>query len=323
MELRTVDYHTAGEPFRIVVSDVGEIAGASVRERRETAAATERIDRVRRLLCHEPRGHADMYGCFVVPPDDEGGNFGALFWHKDGYSTACGHGTIALGAWAVESRRVAAPCDGQVDVVIDVPSGRVIARVRCASGAVEEVAFVNVPAWVIARGVDAGEVRADVAWGGAFYAFVPAAAFGLHVTPQDLPALIVAGRAVKAALDGTPVSRHPHDERLSGIYGTVLTERIGPRHHRNVAIFADGEVDRSPTGSATSARTALLLTDGEIGVGDAWRNDSIAGTSFTARAIGDTAEGVLTEVSGTAFRTGEHRFVLDPRDPLGTGFVLR
>ncbi|MBV9366277.1 MAG: proline racemase family protein [Solirubrobacterales bacterium] len=323
MELRTVDYHTAGEPFRIVVSDVGEIAGASVRERRETAAATERIDRVRRLLCHEPRGHADMYGCFIVPPDDEGGNFGALFWHKDGYSTACGHGTIALGAWAVESRRVAAPCDGQVDVVIDVPSGRVIARVRCASGAVEEVAFVNVPAWVIARGVDAGEVRADVAWGGAFYAFVPAAAFGLHVTPQDLPALIVAGRAVKAALDGTRVSRHPHDERLSGIYGTVLTERIGPRHHRNVAIFADGEVDRSPTGSATSARTALLLTDGEIGVGDAWRNDSIAGTSFTARAIGDTAEGVLTEVSGTAFRTGEHRFVLDPRDPLGTGFVLR
>ena len=255
MELRTVDYHTAGEPFRIVVSDVGEIAGASVRERRETAAATERIDRVRRLLCHEPRGHADMYGCFVVPPDDEGADFGALFWHKDGYSTACGHGTIALGAWAVESRRVAAPCDGQVDVVIDVPSGRVIARVRCASGAVEEVAFVNVPAWVIARGVDAGEVRADVAWGGAFYAFVPAAAFGLHVTPQDLPALIVAGRAVKAALDGTPVSRHPHDERLSGIYGTVLTERIGPRHHRNVAIFADGEVDRSPTGSATSART--------------------------------------------------------------------
>ena len=117
MEVRTVDYHTAGEPFRIVVSDVGEIAGADVRERRETAAATERIDRVRRLLCHEPRGHADMYGCFVVPPDDEGADFGVLFWHKDGYSTACGHGTIALGAWAVESGRVAAPGDGEVDVV--------------------------------------------------------------------------------------------------------------------------------------------------------------------------------------------------------------
>jgi proline racemase len=323
MDLRTVDYHTAGEPFRIVVSDVGEIAGATARERRETAAATERIDRVRRLLCHEPRGHADMYGCFIVPPDDEDANFGALFWHKDGYSTACGHGTIALGAWAVESGRVAAPSDGQTDVMIDVPSGRVTARVRCAAGTVEGVAFVNVPVSVAARRVDVGEVEADVAWGGAFYAFVPAAAFGLRVTPEDLPALIVAGRAVKAALDNAPVSRHPYDDRLSGIYGTVLTERVGPRHHRNVAIFADGEVDRSPTGSATSARTALLLADGEIGVGDAWRNDSIAGTSFTAQAIGEVAEGVLTEVSGTAFRTGEHRFMLDPRDPLGTGFVLR
>ena len=323
MDVRTVDYHTAGEPFRIVVSDVGEIAGADVRGRRETTAATERIDRVRRLLCHEPRGHADMYGCFVVPPDDEGADFGALFWHKDGYSTACGHGTIALGAWAVQSGRVAAPGDGQVDVVIDVPSGRVTARVRCAAAMVEEVAFAGVPASVAARGVDAGEVKADVAWGGAFYAFVPAAAFCLRVTPEDLPALIVAGRAVKAALDGTSVSRHPHDDRLSGIYGTVLTERVGPRHHRNVAIFADGEVDRSPTGSATAARTALLLADGEIGIGDAWRNDSIAGTSFRAQPIGNVAEGVLTEVSGTAFRTGEHRFVLDPRDPLGTGFVLR
>jgi proline racemase len=323
MDLRTVDYHTAGEPFRIVVSDVGEIAGANVRERREAAAASERIDRVRRLLCHEPRGHADMYGCFVVAPDDEGADFGVLFWHKDGYSTACGHGTIALGAWAVESGRVAAPADGPVEVVIDVPSGRVSARVRCAAGMVQEVAFVNVPASVSARGVAAGGVEADVAWGGAFYAFVPAAAFGLRVTAADLPALIVAGRAVRAALEGAPVARHPRDERLSGIYGTVLTERVGPRHHRNVAIFADGEVDRSPTGSATSARTALLLADGEIGIGDSWRNDSIAGTSFTARAIGEVAEGVLTEVCGTAFRTGEHRFVLDARDTLGTGFVLR
>ena len=283
MDVRTVDYHTAGEPFRIVVSDIGEIGGANVRERRETAAATERIDRVRRLLCHEPRGHADMYGCFVVPPDDAGADFGVLFWHKDGYSTACGHGTIALGAWAVQSGRVAAPRDGQVDVVIDVASGRVTARVRCVDATVEEVAFVNVPASVTARGVDAGEVEADVAWGGAFYAFVPAAAFGLRVTPEDLPALIAAGREVKAALDGAPVSQHPRDDRLSGIYGTVLTERIASRHHRNVAIFADGEVDRSPTGSATSARTALLLADGEIGIGDTWRNDSIAGTSFTAR----------------------------------------
>jgi len=246
-----------------------------------------------------------------------------LFWHKDGYSTACGHGTIALGAWAVESGRIGAPADGDVDVTIDVPSGRVVATVHRRGGAVAGVAFRNVPAFVIARGVEAGGVEADVACGGAIYAFVPAERFGLRVAAEDLPELIAAGRAVKHALDGSAVARHPHDDRLSGIYGTVLFEELGPLHRRNVAIFADGEVDRSPTGSATSAVTALLHDDGALGDGQEWRNDSIVGTTFTARVVGEAPDGLLTEVEGTSFRTGEHRFVLDPRDTLGTGFVLR
>ncbi len=323
MEIRTTDYHTAGEPFRIVQEGLPDIPGATVRDRREYAAGSDEVDRVRRLLCHEPRGHADMYGCFLVPPDDDGADFGVLFWHKDGYSTACGHGTIALGAWAAESGRVVAPADGEVEVTIDVPSGRVVATVRRRSGAVESVVFRNVPSFVIARGVAAGDVEADVAYGGAIYAFAPAASLGLAVVPEDLPELIAAGRAVKEALQDSDVARHPDDDRLSGIYGTVFYEELGPLHQRNVAIFADGEVDRSPTGSATSARTALLEADGAIGEGQTWRNDSIVGTTFHARAIGHTPEGLLTEVEGTAFRTGEHRFVLDPRDPLGTGFVLR
>ncbi|HEX8204808.1 MAG TPA: proline racemase family protein [Solirubrobacteraceae bacterium] len=318
MEIAATDYHTAGEPFRIVTSV--DVPGATVLERRGRAAS-EDVDRVRRLLCHEPRGHADMYGCFVVPPDDDGADFGVLFWHKDGYSTACGHGTIALGAWAVESGRVAAPADGEVDVTIDVPSGRVGARVMCAGGAVERVAFRNVPAYVVARGV--GELGVDVAYGGALYAFVAADRVGLALTPAALPDLIRAGREIKAALEGTEVARHPSDPRLSGIYGTVIHERVGERHHRNVVVFADGEVDRSPTGSATSARTVLLAEDGELGEGETWRNDSIVGTSFAARVIGRVEEGVLTEVEGTSYRTGEHVFVLDPRDELGTGFVLR
>ena len=305
MEVRATDYHTAGEPFRIVEAGAVDLPGATVGERRERAAASEDAERVRRLLCHEPRGHADMYGGFLVPPDDDGADLGVLFWHKDGYSTACGHGTIALGAWAVESGRVSAPADGEVDVTIDVPSGRVVARVRCRGGAVESVAFLNVPAYVVARS-DAF----DLAYGGAIYAFVAVERHGLRVVPEDLPALIAAGREIKRELDGTDV------------YGAVFHEQVGPLHHRNVAIFADGEVDRSPTGSATSARTALLVADG-LAEGETWRNDSIAGTTFHARAIGETPDGVLTEVEGMAYRTGEHRFVLDPRDPLGTGFVLR
>jgi proline racemase len=318
MRARTVDLHTAGEPFRIVLDGAPPIPGATVRDKRAFAQGSEEVDAVRRLLCHEPRGHADMYGCFLVEPDDDGADLGALFWHKDGYSTACGHGTIALGAWAVESGRVAPPPggDGVVDVTIDVPSGRVGARVTVRAGAVVEVAFRNVPSYVVARDVPAGDVRVDLAWGGALYAFVPAAAFGLRVAAAELPALIAAGRAVKAALADSPHVRHPTDDRLSGLYGTVLHEAVAPDAERNVTIFADGEVDRSPCGSATSARTALRD-------GMPWTNTSIVGASFGARALGETPEGVLTEVSGMAYRTGEHVFTLDPRDPLGTGFVLR
>ena len=300
-----------------------QIPGATVCERRVVAAQTEAVDAVRRLLCHEPRGHADMYGCFPVPPDDDGADLGVLFWHKDGYSTACGHGTIALGAWAVETGLVAAPEDGEVDVTIDVPSGRVVARVRCRGGAVESVAFRNVPSFVIARAIPAAGVAVDVAYGGAIYAAVPAERFGLRVVPDDLPALIAVGREVKRALEGTDAARHRDDERLSGIYGTILYEELGPLHQRNVTVFADGEVDRSPCGSGTSARCALLAADGLLGPGQELRHDSVIGTTFTARVLGETPEGLLTEVEGTAFRTGEHRFTLDPRDTLGTGFVLR
>jgi proline racemase len=187
MEIATVDYHTAGEPFRIVLEGAPEIPGETVLARREFAERSTAVEHARRLLCHEPRGHADMYGCFVVPPDDDGADFGVLFWHKDGYSTACGHGTIALGAWAVESGRVPAPEDGAVEVTIDVPSGRVVARVELRSGAVERVAFRNVPAYAIARDVDAGDCRADLAYGGAIYAFVPAERLGLPVSPDRLP----------------------------------------------------------------------------------------------------------------------------------------
>ena len=323
MDVVTTDWHTAGEPFRIALEGVPEIPGATVAERRLAAIADPGIDGVRRLLCHEPRGHADMYGGFLVPPDDDGAHLGVLFWHKDGFSTACGHGTIALGAWAVRTGRVAADPDGETDVVIDVPSGRVTARVRCRGGRVEAVTFRNVPSSVVARGVDVDGITVDVAFGGALYASVPAAAYGLRVTGEDLPQLIATGRRVKAALEGTDVARWPADERLSGIYGTILWEELAPGHQRNVAVFADGEVDRSPCGSGTCARVALLAGEGALADGDVLRHDSVTGTTFLARVADRAPEGVIVEVEGTAFPTGEHRFTLDPDDPLGTGFVLR
>jgi proline racemase len=335
LELETVDYHTAGEPFRIVTAGAPEVPGATVRERREHARRSDEAERVRRLLCHEPRGHADMYGCLVVPPDDAGADLGVLFWHKDGWSTACGHGTIALGTWAVEAGRVAAADDGATDVTIDVPSGRVVARVERRAGAVEAVTFRNVPSYALARGVAVetacGRLAVDVAYGGAIYASLPASAAGLAVEPASYGALIALGREVKAALATTEHARHPSDDRLSGIYGTILYDDLGdtpdgPRQ-RNVTVFADGEVDRSPCGSGTCARAALLHADGRLGSGRVLTHDSIVGTTFRAAVTQETtAEGrhaVVVEVRGAAYRTGEHRFVLDPRDPVATGFVLR
>jgi len=321
--ITTCDYHTAGEPFRIVTGGAPEIPGNTILDRRETAAATESIDFVRRLLCHEPRGHADMYGGFIVPPNDAGADFGVLFWHKDGYSTACGHGTIALGAWAVESGVAPAQPDGETIVTIDVPSGRVAAHVRSRDGAIESVAFQNVPAYVVAQGLSAGPATVDVAYGGALYASVPAASLGLTVEPARLPELIAAGRAIKSALSGTAAAEHQNDERLSGIYGTIIYEALAPLHQRNVTIFADGEVDRSPCGSGTSARCALLHAEGRLREGEELLHEGIVGTQFRARVLGNSTEGTLTQVEGMAYKTGEHRFFLDPRDPLHTGFVLR
>jgi proline racemase len=319
--ITTVDYHTAGEPFRVVTGGVPDIPGATVLERR---ANTAHVDHVRRLLCHEPRGHADMYGCFLVPPDDPGAHLGVLFWHKDGYSTACGHGTIALGVHAVREGLVKADPDGETDVVIDVPSGRVTARVRCDGGAVTAVTFVNVPSYVIARGVEAAGVRVDVAYGGAIYASLPASAVGLKVSPDHLTELIAWGRRVKAALADHPAARHPGDDRLSGVYGVIFFDELGGEagqvRQRNVTVFADGEVDRSPCGSGTAARLALLHEDGLRGT---LVHESIVGTTFLGRVADVTQAGVIPEIEGMAYRTGRHVFELDPADPLGTGFTLR
>lgn len=333
--ISTVDYHTGGEPFRIVAEAPVPIPGSTVAERRARAIEAADVQELRAVLCSEPRGHADMYGGFVVPPDDDGAHLGVLFWHKDGFSTACGHGTIALGAWAVDTGLVPAPDTGSADVVIDVPSGRVTARVHRQAGRTVGVDFVNVPSWVVAREVPVvtsrGEVTVTVAYGGAIYATLPASQLGLAVTPAHLGDLIMLGREVKWALNDSEHAVHPSDPRLTGVYGTIWFDELGHLdgqvHQRNVAVFADGEVDRSPCGSGTCARLAVLSADGRLPAGTSLRHDSIVGSTFTGTVLDtvdvDGRRAVLPQVTGMAYRTGEHRFLIDPHDPQVPGFVLR
>lgn len=319
--IETTDYHTGGEPFRIVTGGVELPRGATILAQRRDAA--ERLDDVRRLLVNEPRGHADMYGCFVTEPEDSGADLGVVFFHNAGYSTACGHGTIALVTWAIDEGIVERR-EPETRVVVDVPSGRLETIARVEGGKVRSVRFRNVPSFVWAEGLEAAGRRVDVAFGGAFYASVAE-----RVEPRELPRLIELGRAIKRDLEAEHVIVHPEQPELRDVYGVIFwqDESEEPLTQRNVTVFADGEVDRSPCGSGTSARLALLDAQGRLTRGEQLSHLSIVGSEFTGRVVG-AAEvagraAVVTEVEGSAYRTGRASFELDPDDPLGTGFLLR
>jgi len=319
--VETVDYHTGGEPFRIVVGGGPELDGGTILERRRDAL--ERHDRLRRLLVYEPRGHADMYGCHVVPPNDGDADLGVVFFHNAGYSTACGHGTIALVTWALEEG-VVGRREGVNRVVVDVPSGRLETVAKVEDGKVRSVRFRNVPSFVWAEHVRVAGRLVDIAFGGAFYATLEE-----RVEPSELPRLIELGRSIKRGLEAEHELVHPLEPELHGLYGVIFWqhELDEPFTQRNVTVFADGEVDRSPCGSGTTARLASLDRQGGLERGATLVHRSIVGSEFQAWVVGDDRVGeypaVIAEVEGAAFRTGRSSFELDPDDPLGEGFLLR
>jgi proline racemase len=342
LQVTTVDYHTGGEPFRIVTGGVRPLEGRTVLERRRFARQV--LDRVRHLLIDEPRGHADMYGCFVTEPDDAAADLGVVFFHNEGYSTACGHGTIALVTWAIESGRIPARAPEE-EILVDVPSGRLacLARMDPDGVHVASVRFRNVPSFVLAAdvpvGTSLGEVRCAVSYGGAFYASVDVGGLGLDVSPASLPALIALQRELRPALDAALDVVHPEEPELRSIYGVIYWQEEPTSDadqaegvtltQRNVTVFANGEVDRSPCGSGTSARLALLAANGRLGPGGrgTLRHLSVVGSRFLGKVVAETEvagrPAVVTTVEGSAYLTGRHDFTLDPRDPLGTGFLLR
>lgn len=349
--VETDDWHTAGEPFRIVSQLPPHCAtiGSSVKARRQNIVDTPNhpVDVLRQALCQEPRGHADMYGGFITPPDDAGALFGVLFWHKDGFSTACvrhvphplehdltrqGHGTIALGCWAVQKGLVIVPEHGQTDVVIDVPSGRVKAQVITEQGKVTKVHFINVPSYQIASNIPVKlssgiEITLDLGWGGATYALVNVADIGPGgINPKRHDEFVSLGREFKAALG---VKARHNDLEL---YGVCFYEEIGEAadyvEQRNVVVFADGQIDRSPCGSGTAARVAILLAQGKLKGGKKLIHRSIIDTVFEAvileKADSPTEyEGCIPRVTGLAHLMGEHRFYIDEKDPTYPGFLFR
>ena len=325
MRVTTIDMHTGGEPLRVIVDGLPPVEGRTVLEKRRYFR--DHYDHLRTGLMWEPRGHADMYGAVITSSADA--DFDVFFLHNEGYSTMCGHAIIALTKLVVETQLV-----DKHDVTFNVPAGKIHARAAVSDGRVIEASFRNVPSFLYLRDqhVDVqgiGPVGFDVAYGGAFYAFVDAQTLGLQLITEHIDRIIDYGRRIKHAVMNQFPIEHPFEKDLSFLYGTIFTApALDSSHHsRNACIFAEGELDRSATGSGVSGRAALHFAKGELGLNERVTIESILGSTMSVEVVEVTTFGpydaVIPEVSGTASITGRNEFYFDPEDPFRNGFIVR
>jgi len=331
LKITTIDAHTEGEPLRIIIGGSPDLQGKTILARRRYCK--KNLDHLRTALVWEPRGHADMYGCILTPPTTPQADIGVIFFHNEGYSTMCGHGIIALATVVLETGML--PMTSPTTTVkIDTPAGLVTAQAKVAKRRVKSVAFQNVPSFILAldervQVPGLGKISYDIAFGGAFYAYVKAKDVGLTCSPDEFRDLIEKGMAVKRAIMDSRSIVHPFEKDLNFLYGTILVcPLIGEgANSRNVCIFAEGEVDRSPTGTGVSGLLAILHAKHKVALNQQIVVESIIGTRFTGRIIDTTTFGpypaVIPEVEGSAYITGRHEFLINSEDPLRDGFILR
>jgi trans-L-3-hydroxyproline dehydratase len=335
LKIKTIDLHTGGEPLRVFVDGLPEIKGSTILEKRRYFR--DNFDYIRTGTMFEPRGHADMYGAIITEPTTEDADFGTFFLHNEGYSTMCGHAIIALTKLVLDTGMIQKDPDSYPDepeLIINAPPGKIYVKAFRENGIVQKVSFKNVPSFLFLKDEEIevpeiGKVKFDVGFGGAFYAFCNADELGLKMDKTDYNRLIDYGRNIKYAVMNKYEIKHPFEEDLSFLYGTIFTGKAyNPENHsRNVCIFAEGEVDRSATGSGVSARAALHFAKGELNLNQKITVESILGTTMDVEVTKTTEFGphnaVIPEVSGTAFITGKNEFYFDPDDPLKNGFIFR
>ena len=328
---KSIEMHTGGEPLRIIIDGIPEIKGKTILEKRKYFS--ENYDYIRRGLMWEPRGHADMYGAVLTEPETLDADLGVIFLHNEGYSTMCGHAIIAITKLVLEAGIVKKKGEIQ-EVKIDTPPGRITSFGKVEKGVVKEVSFRNVPSFLYLENEaikvpGIGRVNFDAAFGGAFYAFCNASELGLNMDPTDYSKLIDYGRRIKKAVSGNFNVRHSREPELSFLYGVIF---IGDpynykNHSRNVCIFADGEMDRSATGTGLSARAALHYSKGDLKLNESITVESILGSTMSVKVVEETKIGVrkavIPEVTGKAWFTGQNEFWVDPEDPFKDGFIFR
>lgn len=329
--IETIDAHTEGEPLRIITSGYPDIIGDSILQKRQYLE--QHLDHLRQLLMYEPRGHADMYGAIITKPCTDDADFGILFMHNEGYSSMCGHGIIAAVSVAIETEAIELPSPGK-SIGIDAPAGFIRAYAHKENEQLQ-VSFDNVPSFVEAENLTLtiegfGDITYDIAFGGAYYAYVDADVIGVPCTPENHQQLIALGRAIKHQVMNDYAIQHPLEKDLSFLYGTIFysSKTDNPNSHsRHVCIFADGEVDRSPTGTGVSGRAALLKAKEGLTPLQTVTIESIVGGNMTVSIQDEHCyhgkSAVTPRVSGRAFITGLHQFVLNEKDIFPRGFLLR
>lgn len=330
-KMTTLECHTGGEPLRIITSGFPILKGQTILEMRKDSL--HHHDHLRTALMFEPRGHADMYGCVITPAERPDSDFGVLFLHNEGYSSMCGHAIIALTRAAIEAG-VVARVEPITSLRIDAPCGQIHAYAEIKKRRITRIYFDNVPSFVLDAEAEItvpglGPVRYTLAYGGAFYAYVNAASIALSLRTENHSQIIDAGRRIKRAIQSSRTIAHPFEEDLGFLYGTIFsapTETAGV-HSRNVCIFADGELDRSPTGSGVAGQAAILHAKGVLPLGEKIVIESILGSQFQVSAISTLAYGphqaVIPRVEGNAHIIGKSNFYIDPSDPLQHGFIFR
>ncbi|MBB3144571.1 trans-L-3-hydroxyproline dehydratase [Phyllobacterium trifolii] len=329
--LTAIDMHTGGEPLRIVTGGYPKLPKGTILEKR--AYVRDRLDHLRKILIFEPRGHFDMYGAVLVEPNLPGADLAVLFMHNEGYSTMCGHAIMALGRYAVDYG-IVAKVEPVTTVHIECPCGMVVASVEIRDGKSGGVSFESVPAFLYTGDQmielpGFGNINFDVAYGGAFYALADCHQFGLEFGRDPARNFIDAATVLTEAVKEAVSLDHPDHKDLAFLYGSILTDGAddwneGPT--KNVCIFADAQLDRSPTGSGVTARLAAMFAKGQIREGNARIFESIVGSRFAGFVASTTKAGdfdaITARVSGHAYYSGKAEFIVEDDDPLGQGFLV-
>lgn len=328
--ITAIDSHTEGEPARVVIGGIPDIPGNNMFEKKRYGE--QNLDQLRTLLMYEPRGHSGMSGSIITQPTVEEADMGIVFIEVSGWLPMCGHGTIAACTVLVETGIIEAQ-EPVTKIVLDTPAGIVRARVKVEDGSVRGVTILNVPSFLYQSDVEVdvptlGRVKLDIAWGGNFYAILPAESVGLEIAPEHAMDLIDYGRKIRQAIYEQVEVAHPENPLINRVtHVRFLAPPTRPEATmKNAVIYGPGQIDRSPCGTGTSAEMAARYAKGQLNLNEEFISESIIGTLFYGKLVEEAQlnsyKAVVPTISGRAYIMGIQQFVLDPKDPFPAGFYL-